>query len=56
MKAVTQSSASTQTPVMKLLESLHGKARKHPGTSKLLLQETRRKKYLPGVAKKSMNG
>ena len=53
MKAVTQSSASTQTPVMKLLESLHGKARKHPGTSKLLLQETRRKKNIFRALQKS---
>ena len=36
--------------VTDLLESLHGKANKHPGTSKMLI-EIRQKYYYPGIAK-----
>ena len=36
--------------VTELLESLHGKANKHPGISKMLI-ETRQKYYYPGIAK-----
>ena len=36
--------------VQEILESLHGKANKHPGISKMLI-EIRQKQYYPGVAK-----
>ena len=36
--------------VQELLESLHGKANKHPGISKMLI-EIRQKLYYPGIAK-----
>ena len=36
--------------VTELLESLHGKANKHPGVSKMLM-EIRQKYYYPGIAK-----
>ena len=36
--------------VQELLESLHGKANKHPGISKMLI-EIRQKYYYPGIAK-----
>ena len=36
--------------VQKLLESIHGKANKHPGISKKLI-EIRQKYYYPGIAK-----
>ena len=36
--------------VQELLESLHGKANKHPGISKML-KEVRQKYYYPGIAK-----
>ena len=36
--------------VQELLESLHGKANKHPGISKML-KDIRQKYYYPGIAK-----
>ena len=44
--------------VTEVLESLHGKANRHPGIAKML-QETRSKGYYPGIAKrvrKCLNG
>ena len=40
----------TKHLVPELLESLHGKANKHPGLSKML-RESRQKNYHPGIAK-----
>ena len=41
---------SPKHSVTELLESLHGKANKHPGISKMLI-EIRQKNYYPGIAK-----
>ena len=41
--------------VQELLESLHGKANKHPGISKML-KEIRQKNYYPGIAKMVKDG
>ena len=41
--------------VQELLESLHGKANKHPGISKMLI-EIRQKYYYPGIANLLKNG
>ena len=45
----------TKHLVPELLESLHGKANKHPGISKML-KESRQKYYYPGIAKIVKNG
>ena len=41
--------------VQELLEPLHGRANKHPGISKMLI-EIRQKYYYPGIAKIVKNG